>query len=569
MLKNLALRHPYLILFALAWLFRLTTALFFQQPGYSDAYYYADIAQSLWHGRGFQEDFIWNYLGRPLPVTPFANPSSTYWLPLTSVVIYLGYLVSGGTGFFAAQIPMTLLSAALAPLCYYIAVDIFGPNLGARYGWFSGFLAIFCGIYAPYFVQTDNFAPFALLTALFLVCNYKALRLKPDVSHNRSHILKLMALAGILAGLSYLTRVDGVFLLVVAVLSLPVYRYLLHGETALNWRGLGVMLLAFAVTVTPWLWHNLGVSQQLFPGGGLKTLFLREYDDFFSYVKPLDLSYYLNQTMPVPDWGIGPLLLSKLSALWQNLLIVGRGTLFIMLPLFGLGLFCRLNVGTSPKTNLKNNLPDLSLSWGKGGTLWRRPEFLPFVLYLVLLYLAMSLLFTFPSTRGSVFHSSGGLLPFIYLAIAVGLDMAIVGLGKISRPKAAASRLRVYRAVLVLASIFLAFYYILNPPPEWKNDYPQLRQVAAWLDANGQADAVLMVPDAPTYYYATGKPSIVISSDPLPIDLQLAKQYGATYLLLQPSHAPAALTPLYRQHAYPGFTLAARFGEVELYKINF
>jgi len=329
------------------------------------------------------------------------------------------------------------------------------------------------------------------------------------------------------------------------------------------------MLLTFVITVTPWLWHNLAVSQQLFPGGGLKTLFLREYDDFFSYVKPLDLPYYLNQTTPALEWGSGPLVLSKLSALWQNLLIVGRGTLFFMLPLFGLGLFSRFNGKADLKTDTKNFLPDISLSWAKVGTLWRRPEFLPFGLYLMMLYLAMSLLFTFPSTRGSVFHSSGGLLPFIYLTIAVGLDVAIAGLGKISRPKAAGSRLLVYRTVLVLASMFLACYYILNPPPEWKNDYAQLRQVAAWLDANGHTDALLMVPDAPTYYYATGKSAIVISSDPLPVDLQLAKQYGATYLLLQPNHAPAALSPLYQKHAYPGLTLTARFGEIELYQINF
>jgi hypothetical protein len=581
MLKNSLQRHPYLTLFGLAWLFRLLVALLFRQPGYSDAYYYCDIAQSLWQGQGFHENFIWNYLGRPLPATVFNNPSSTYWLPFTSILIYCGYLLTGGTSFLAAQIPITLVSASLAPLCYYIALDIFGPQPGKRYGWLMGLLMVFCGVYTPYFSLPDNFAPFALLTSLFLVCTYKALRLLPTYSKSRRQVLTLMALAGILAGLSYLTRVDGVFLLLVAILSMLSYRYLLKDQTALNWEAIALMLLTFGMTIAPWLWHNLQDSHQLFPGGGIKTLLLREYNDFFSYAKPLDLAYYLNQTDPNPTWGLGPLLLSKLDALWANLTIVARGCLFFMTPLFVLGLFSRqLPPPTSAdntdniKTPTAQTLLPLKLSWMQPNTLWRKPEFLPFVLYLAILYLSMSLLFTFPSTRGSVFHSSGGLLPFIFALIAVGLDMLVLQLSKITRPsaKAARSRLRVYTAAIIVGSACTAIFFPFSLLSDWNNDYNQLQQIGQWLASHNQNQAILMVPDAPAYYYVTHKPAIVISNDSIPTDLDLASRYGATYLLFQSTRFPDPLAPLYQNHSYPGLTLVTRFGQndnyTELYQIT-
>lgn len=563
-MKNFAQQHPYLTLFALALLVRLVVALFFHQPGYSDAYYYTDVARNLWQGYGFRDNFIWNYLSRPLPPSPLRVPSSTYWLPLTSVLIYFSFIVIRGTSFFAAQLPMLLISAALAPLCYYISVDIFGPTPGKRYGWLSGLLMVFSGIYLPYFALPDNFTPFAILTAGFLVCNYKALRL-PDTKSNRNQALRLMAFAGVLAGLSYLTRVDGVILLAVAVSSLLIYRFLLRTRTALNWVALLLMVLTFAITLSPWLLHNIQASGQLFPGGGLKTLFMREYNDFYSYSKPLDLPYFLNSTEPSPDWGIGPLILSRLSALWQNLLIVGRGTLLFMLPLFLIGLFTRL--APSAEDFPAGPLPNYQLSWAKSGVFWRKPEFLPFVIYTIVLYLAMSLIFTFPSTRGSVFHSSGGLLPFIYLLTAIGLDSLILQMGKISRPKAARSRLRVYSTMLVAASAFVALIFSAGIASNWDTDYKVLQQVNNWLDAHNDARAILMVPDAPAYYYVTQKPAIVITSDSLDVNLQLAHRYGATFLLFQPDHAPDSLNPLYLHHTYPGLTLVAHFGKVELYQI--
>jgi hypothetical protein len=58
-------RTHLLVLFILALLIRLLAALPQQQPNYMDAAYSYMNALNLVQGRGFVEDFIWNYLGNP------------------------------------------------------------------------------------------------------------------------------------------------------------------------------------------------------------------------------------------------------------------------------------------------------------------------------------------------------------------------------------------------------------------------------------------------------------------------------------------------------------------------
>ncbi len=551
-LTNLARRHPCWLLFGLALLFRLVCSFFFKQPGYSDAYYYSNVAESLWRGRGFREDYIWNYLGRPLPQSVYNNPASVYWLPLTAVLIYAGYLLGGGPSFLASQIPIMLISSALAPLTYYLAKDIFGPGKGEIYGWLAGLLMIFCGIYAPYFCLPDNFAPFALLTLLVLMFNYKALRLPPG---QEKLARKFMVLAGICSGLSYLTRVDGVLLLGIALLTLLLNRYWLKRESALNWSAIGLMWLAFGLTLVPWLARNLIEAGQLFPGGGLKVLFLREYDDFFSYAKSLDLPYYFNQTDPASNWGIGPLLGSKLEALFQNLAVFGRATLFFMLPLFILGLFSKISAGEEGEKK------------AKASRLWLRPEFLPFSLYLLVLYFAMSLIFTFPGTRGSLFHSSGGLLPFFYIAIVAGLDVFVEWLGTISRPKAGPARWRTYSRLLVAAAAVVSLGFTYSLSQNWDDDYQDLQAAGEWLNRNGAANAIVMTPDVPAYYYVNQKPAIVMANDSLATNLEIARRYGARFMILQ--RHPHSFEELAATKTAPGYKLLAEWNDVQIYHLEY
>ena len=89
-------------LFGLALLVRLLAALFQQQPNYMDAAYYYVNALNLAAGRGFVEDFVWNYLGNPAPPP---QPSHLYWMPLTSMLAWLGVHRGSDSVIFNSVLP--------------------------------------------------------------------------------------------------------------------------------------------------------------------------------------------------------------------------------------------------------------------------------------------------------------------------------------------------------------------------------------------------------------------------------------------------------------------------------
>ena len=143
--------------------------------------------------------------------------------------------------------------------------------------------------------------------------------------------------------------------------------------------------------MAPWFARNLRVIGRPLSTAGLQTLWLTDYDDLFSYGKPLTLRAYL-------DWGWDNILRSKLQALWLN----AQTVLFVgwMIALAPLGLLG---------------------AW----RLRRQAAFRLAGLYGVLLYLTMSLVFTFPGWRGGMLHSTVALLPALYAAAMEGLDLFV------------------------------------------------------------------------------------------------------------------------------------------------
>ncbi|HKC90311.1 MAG TPA: hypothetical protein VKE23_03180, partial [Candidatus Limnocylindria bacterium] len=83
-----------LILLSLALLaFRLLSAAFVViQPGFTDAFYYVDVARRLAHGDGLTADFVWNFLEAP-HFDPLPVASHRFWMPLATVVQATGIAV--------------------------------------------------------------------------------------------------------------------------------------------------------------------------------------------------------------------------------------------------------------------------------------------------------------------------------------------------------------------------------------------------------------------------------------------------------------------------------------------
>ena len=339
--------------------FRVLSAAFVvTQPGFTDAYYYVDVARRLAHGQGLTADFIWNFLEAPgfeaLPV-----PSHRFWMPLATVVQAAGIAaLEPVLGTFRSAQAAIIAVAAFVPAAAYIAARSVGAS--ARAALVAAALAGLGGFtFAPAWVTLDSFAIAALVGTFFFVAFARA-----AVGDVRAG-----AIAGALAGLLFLARAEGA-LFGVALLALIVRR---------SSRGAGIAGTAIALLIgLGWLVRGLGL-----PGSPaialVKGVFLARYEDFFALT-------------PSGTADLATLIGVRLSALLSDLVVVLAAlVLFLAVPL-ALGL--------------------------RAG--WRLPAVRAFAALALLIYVAEGVVWPLHATRGSYFHSLAAFYPFAMALVALG-----------------------------------------------------------------------------------------------------------------------------------------------------
>ena len=235
------------LLFAIAVVARAVSALLFADAAYPDSYYYASVAASLAEGRGFEVDYIWNFVdvGGVLPVHGVLPiPSNGHWMPLAALV-QVPFLWLMGPTPVAAALPFWIASGLTASLTWYVGR---GAGLASWQSAAAGLLVALPGGLAPYLGQPDNFSIFMLLGTLALWLCARGLR-----GDRRAY-----AAGGLVVGLAFLARTDG-FLLglpfaVAAAADLRRPRLTRLGAPAII-----VCALGFAVVAAPWLLRQLDV----------------------------------------------------------------------------------------------------------------------------------------------------------------------------------------------------------------------------------------------------------------------------------------------------------------------
>jgi hypothetical protein len=410
------------------------------------------------------------------------------------VVAYLSTLVFGPT-FRAAQVPFALLSSLLPGIAYLVAFDLSGDRRRARY---AGLLATFGGFYTIYWVVPDSFAPFAVAGALCLWAVGRGMR---------SGRGPWFAIAGLSAGAAHLSRADGLLLPGVVLLlgAVQLLRRSLHRRRVIT--QLLVFAACYLAVMAPWFARNVAVSGRPLPAAGTRTLWLTDYDDLFSYGKALTPQAYL-------AWGWGNVLRSKLDGLWKNLGQVAFAGWTIYLAPFGLLGAWRLR-----------HRVELRAAW----------------LYLIALYLAMSLAFTFPGTRGGMFHSMGALLPTLCAAALEGLDVAIGWAARQRTHWRVGEAQRVFRIAAIGFAVLLSGALYLQRLDGFIGAHPY-EAVGRWLDEHAPRTARVMVNDPPTFYYHTRLGCVVIPNEDLEAVLAVMRRYDAHYLVLdQHNHTLSGL----------------------------
>jgi len=284
--------------------------------------------------------------------------------------------------------------------------------------------------------------------------------------------------------------------------------------------------------MAPWFIRNLSVVGAPLSPSSSKALWLTEYDDLYCYGCDLSLQSYL-------AWGWDNILSNKLLAMHVNLQrFLAENCLVFLLPFASIG-FYRLR---------------------------RRPSFALSFIYLLLVYFAHSLAFSYPGPRGGFFHASSSVLPFIFAAAIEGLKATVGWVGRRRRwnvPQATT----VFTVAAVAAAISLSVYVTAGKVVAWRGVDETYIEIGQWLDTHQvPADALVVVGNPPGFWYHTHRPAIAVPNAPLDTLLEVCGRYGAAYVVLGPND-PIRLVEI-NSVSGNGLEIVASFGggRVRLYR---
>lgn len=503
-------KRIYLWMFGLSLVVHALIAVFQSSPGYMDADYYFYGGQQLARGEGFSERVLWNYLDNP---SGLPHPSHTYWMPLTSVVAFLGIeLFSFLPEFEAAQWIFVFLAAAAAPLTMKLTLLITDTEDHAR---LAGWLAVFSGFYLPFITTSDAFALFILLGGLFF-CFLIA-----------GGVWK-GGLIGLTAGLMHMTRADGVLWLVVGLVGV----FLQKDFKRQSWQ----MVLAYAVVMSPWYLRNWLVFGGLMPPGGSASMWMLGYDELFSF--PASMLTFERW------WSVG--LSGLLQVRWETLTTNLASAFAVQGMIFASPL---IFVG----------------GWHYRRKVFMRVGFLAWAMILGV----MTLIFPYSGMRGGFFHSGAALMPLIWSVTPVGLERVIAWAGE-KRAWNIGQAQKVFGVGLVLLAVMLSgILAVSRVGLNWDNSAEQYRRVETHLVTLGaKPEDVIMLNNPPGYAAVNGRAAVVIPNGDEQTLLAAIEYYSPDYVILDANH-PQGLTSLFNNPKdLPGLKYLGTEEDIHYFKVE-
>ena len=507
-------KKDYCILFFAAFAIFSIIAVIQKTPGYMDAEYYYAGGIQLKNGNGFQEEFIWNYLNQPQELP---QPSNSYWMPLVSILAWLGMQASGLTSYNSARIFLFLFACLISPLTAWFSFSLSHKRWA---GIFSGVVALFPIFYSAYLVTTDIFAInmvlgivwFQLVYYLYIFTELNSLRYK----------LLLLGF-GITGALLYFTRVDGI---VWVVIGGGYLLYLLKSRA--NWgesRTMQSSLVDFSlyiggvlVLITPWLIRNYFALDALFPNGASKTLWFIKYDDLYSY--PVDKITYARWVQN----GILSAIRARFWAVGQNIqTLIGVQGGIIFIPLVVAGLY-----------KMKNDARVMLgvIIWGS-------------------IFLLMTIIFPFAGSRGGFFHAAAAVQSLFWAVTPVGLER-FISWGERRRGWNKQQALPIFSVGILVLALILSIYIFHGrvigkdwQEPVWNSSEHKYQRIEEELIRLGLSDEdLILINNPPGYWIANERSALSVPDGGVETLLDLANDFNVQYLVLEKDH-PVGLKHLY------------------------
>jgi hypothetical protein len=475
-------------------------------------------------------------------------------MPLTTALIAAAFAIQRAlSGILQAslqigQMPGLILGALLAPLTYLVGRRALPGDRSNR--WVSLGAALLVTVNATLGYQSgsvDSSAPFALIAACALAVAVR----RPGEQGGYLG-------AGLLVALAYLTRSDGLLLL----LAIPLAWWLLPTPARttieipdtpagrLAWKGwprqrrakedqpraegpglrhlldLGV---AFALIVTPWLVRNYLAFGTPLPSSILSQAWLTDYIDTFNY-----LSRPTPETWLAQPWSV--IIDQRIQALAHSGQVLLLGT-------FPWGLLA---------------LPGIWL-------LRRESSLFPSLIYGLLIFFGVALIFPISTMSGTFYHSFGAVVPFLALMAMYAVQQGAQLLRRRGKLALVVS-VSVSVALLVLSGgqVVLSLSAISERHLAEKE---QFEAAADWLAQNADPGDVVMTTQPYSLNYVSGHPSVVLPGNEPPDSAWAAAQrYGARYLIVTQSFGlyPEILVT----QPDPRFQLAAEIHGSQIYEIG-
>ena len=489
-----------ILLFAIALLTRVLTAALFLEPAYPDAYYYANVARELAAGGGFSVDFIWNFVevGGTLPdegLLPI--PSNAHWMPLAALV-QVPFIWALGPTSVASGLPFWLAAAAVAPLTYFIGRDARMPAWQAAA---AGLLVALPAGMSPFLGQPDNFAIFMFLGALALWLCARGLR-----GDRRSFVL-----GGVVVGLAFLSRNDGVLLGVPFALAFLYDLLRRRRASRIGWWPALICAGGFVLVAAPWLLRQIDIFGSISPSSaGGRILFITDYRELYSVTTETTLDSFLSQ-------GLGAVIASRLEGLRDALLIFAAMPMLVLLVPF-------LLIG----------------SWIRRGS----RDFAPWFIYAITLFLFTALVSAIHVPYGTFIHSAVALLPHAYLLVLLGVAAVVRWVASRRKswdaPRASRNLSFMLVGVIAIASVVAT----LSTIDAWREARDGRTDILATLAAEADPTDVVMSPDAGAYRYHGDWSGIVTPDDPLPTVKDALQLYDVRWLALESAHITVGLRPV-------------------------
>lgn len=545
-----------------------------QYVGHADASGYAEMADSLIHGRGFEVDYLSFYFVK----SPNIVRPEDHWPPLYSILIAPFFLILGKTA-FAAKLPSIIISSLFLPLViYHLTRQLSKSKITS----FSAGLAVLLS--PSFFGWSLNCLSDILYT--FIVCSFTLYTVK-SLDNEKNFYL-----AGVFMGLAYYVKGTGILLFpcYIAFYFIAKYRLKKHRENIgfipftksifINKKFLIGLAIGFLI-LFPWLVRNfvhfgdpLYSTQRFAAGyGGYVDWEIGTYDLYWGEKPPLTYKDKFKD-------GVGHVAKMTLDYLKTNSLMT----------------FMDIKSGGKRPTKEAfltyiTNLPAILGFF----LLWRNRK--SYLIWLVAISLLLFLSATwFPIDRM--------VIPLLPLMVALGFSTYYIILktlfkflnrissylfnkiiSRLLHITNYTSRIRHYAkylfrlevtagfAILCLLSL-ITIFSVKSIQNSIKNDgYPYRETDQAWMDmgkwlkANLPSDVVTMTRNPWELHFYSDQPAVQIPRTTLDKTIEVMQFYHVSYIIPQLDIRPS-LEPMVKGEK-PGFQLVYDNKTLQLYKIRY